>query len=256
MKIKRINRNTTNFITMEDESVYRRDAYGMWEVHTSFEECYLTDSNWKTADNDINFKLEALFQDHIKNMNKGNTFKSVLKDTGAFIYSPDKPFTLTSGKKSDFYIDCKKALLTQLGLITVGNILTEQIRLYRPDCVGGMTFGADPIIMATSIACTDIGLKIKPLVFRKEVRKHGTSKQIEGTFEKGDSIIIVEDVITTGSSTIKALDIADKNGLDIKAVVVLVDREEGGVNNVKNKYPVDIISIVKVNDLIKEINNE
>lgn len=139
---------------------------------------------------------------------------------------------LSSGKESDFYIDCKKTVLTAEGHALVGASLFREIIEKAPDVVGvgGLTMGADPI--ASSVALVS-HLEKHPLdafYVRKEPKGHGTGQWIEGltSFQPGAKVAIVEDVVTTGASTIKAIERARSEGLDPVAAFALVDRDEGG----------------------------
>lgn len=156
--------------------------------------------------------------------------------------------TLSSGKESDFYINCKRAL-TQKGLHHIGEMVYETIERYvatdvsdtvsAQDIVGvgGLTMGADPIAVATSLAACRTGrhFRLSPFSVRKEPKKHGTEDWIEGPyFYDGSPVVIVEDVITTGASTIKAIERARIGKLAPVLVIALVDRqEENGRQNVE-----------------------
>jgi len=140
-------------------------------------------------------------------------------------------FTLASGKKSRFYIDCKATLLNAEGLSFTGKVMWEYIKSKNPDAVGGMTLGADPITMSTVLAALEDGEEIVPLIVRKEAKGHGTQKWIEGAFEAGQKIVVVDDVFTTGGSTLKAIDKLQEAGLEIIEAVALIDRQEGAKEN-------------------------
>ncbi len=131
-------------------------------------------------------------------------------------------FTLSSGKQSDYYVDMKKAITEPEILDTVAHMITDSIKDEKIDKIAGPALGAVPIATATSL------ISKKPmLMIRKEKKSYGTSKQIEGELVKGDEVIIVEDVTTTGGSLIKAIDVIEDNGGIIKKAFVIVDREEG-----------------------------
>lgn len=156
----------------------------------------------------------------------------------SFKFTKKPTFKLLSGKKSNFYFNCKPTTLNSEGMFLIGNLLYELIRKQKAwnlpagrqeiKAVGGLTLGADPV--ATAIAYT-FHIKGEPLesfVVRKEPKKHGTMLWVEGNVKRGDKVLIIEDVITTGSSTIKAIKRARKCGLKVMGVVVLIDRQEGG----------------------------
>ena len=143
-----------------------------------------------------------------------------------------KRVVLSSGRESDFYIDCKKTVLTAEGHWLVGRLLFESIRTHAAAAtgVGGLTMGADPLASAVSLVSH---LALNPLaafLVRKEPKGHGSSQWIEGLegLAPGASVAIVEDVITTGASTIKAVERARAAGLTVVGAFALVDRSEGG----------------------------
>ena len=145
-------------------------------------------------------------------------------------------FTLASGKQSDLYIDCRMTTLDPFGANLIGDlgwhavrskIHSEQLKI---DAIGGMTLGADPISLAIGMASASRHPEEALQVFtvRKEPKGHGTGKQIEGNFKEGNQVIVVDDVITTGGSTLKAIDAIEREGGKVAFALVLVDREEGG----------------------------
>lgn len=148
-----------------------------------------------------------------------------------FKYTDEPTFRLASGKMSNYYFNCKPTTLSPEGMFLIGNLLYDLIKGRRSrkiDAVGGLTLGADPI--ADAIAYTSF-LKNDPLeafVVRKTPKKHGTMLWIEGSVNEGDKVIIVEDVITTGGSSKEAITRARECGLKVMGVVVLIDRQEGG----------------------------
>lgn len=150
----------------------------------------------------------------------------------SFKFTRKPTFKLASGKMSNFYFNCKPTTLSAEGKFLIGNLLYELIRKEKTwkavKAIGGLTLGADPV--ANAIAYTSY-LKQMPLeafVVRKEPKKHGTMLWIEGYVKKGAKVLIVEDVITTGNSTINAIARAKICGLKVMGVVVLIDRQEGG----------------------------
>lgn len=148
---------------------------------------------------------------------------------------------LASGRPSDFYIDCKQAILTAEGHFLVGWLVNQVIAARAPEVVaaGGLTMGADPI---ASAAATLSFLGPRPLhafYVRKEPKGHGTQKWIEGdkALPPGTKVAILEDVVTTGGSTLKAIERARVHGLDVRHVIALVDREEGGREAIEREAP-------------------
>jgi orotate phosphoribosyltransferase len=145
-------------------------------------------------------------------------------------------FTLASGKQSDLYIDCRVTALDPFGAALIGDLGWHAVRSkihsekLSIQSIGGMTLGADPISLAIGMASArqhpDEALQV--FTVRKEPKGHGAGKQIEGNFAPGQNVIVVDDVITTGGSTLKAIDAIEKEGGHVKFCIVLVDREEGG----------------------------
>jgi orotate phosphoribosyltransferase len=139
-------------------------------------------------------------------------------------------FTLASGKKAKFYLDCKQVTLNPRGsrLVAEGilDLLAQGGSL--PKAVGGMAIGADPITAAV-VTMSDLrGTPITGFMIRKEAKGHGTNQYVEGPVQSGDSVVIVEDVVTTGGSSLAAIDRAEAFGLKVARVIGIVDRMEGG----------------------------
>lgn len=156
----------------------------------------------------------------------------------AFLYSPDKPFKLSSGKESPYYLDCRKITLYGPSFRLIGELFWEAIRSLPITGVAGMSIGADPIVCSLLSVSEREGIYLEGLLIRKEPKKYGTQRQIEGNFKPGFSIALVEDVITTGGSLLKAIDACEREGLKILGVYALIDREEGGGERIKEKgYP-------------------
>ena len=145
-------------------------------------------------------------------------------------------FTLASGKQSDLYIDCRMTALDPFGANLIGEIGWQAVRSkihsehLKIAAIGGMTLGADPVSLAIGMASAKSHPEEALQVFtvRKEPKGHGAGKQIEGNFKSGDTIVVVDDVITTGGSTLKAIDAIEREGGKVAFALVLVDREEGG----------------------------
>ena len=158
--------------------------------------------------------------------------KQLLKDTGAVKFGE---FSLASGKKSNFYIDCRKATLHPKGAKLIGNLILEKLKDLRVDAVGGLTMGADPIV-GSLIALSDI----PGFIVRKKTKEYGTQQRIEGLIEPGWKVVIVEDVSTTGASALQAIEAAESFGAQVIKVISVVDREEGAAKALK-KYDFDPI---------------
>jgi orotate phosphoribosyltransferase len=140
--------------------------------------------------------------------------------------------TLSSGKESDFYIDCKRTALTAEGHFLIGRLLLAEVLRECPEAkgVGGLTLGADPLSSAVSLTSYLAGHPLPAFIVRKEPKGHGTGQWIEGmsALEGGARVAVLEDVVTTGASTLKALERAEAEGLKVTHAFALVDRLEGG----------------------------
>jgi orotate phosphoribosyltransferase len=146
----------------------------------------------------------------------------------AFKYSEEPVFKLVSGRMSNYYFNCKAVTLHPEGMYLIGNLIFELIKELDAKGIGGLTLGADPI--ANAVAYTSY-LKKRPVeafVVRKTAKSHGTMQWIEGNIKRGDRVVIVDDVITTGKSTIEAITRAKETGLEIVKIIALIDRQEGG----------------------------
>lgn len=139
-------------------------------------------------------------------------------------------FTLASGRLSSLYIDARLTTMSPDGLALIGPLaLAELERLeWSVDAVGGLTLGADPISYAIAYASDLAGRHVRAFTVRKEPKAHGTARQVEGPFREGDRVAVVEDVITTGGSALRAVEAVRREGGTVAGVLALVDREEGG----------------------------
>lgn len=139
-------------------------------------------------------------------------------------------FTLASGKKASYYLDCRKITLHPQGAnaIAAGMLHAMEAAGPLPDAVGGMAIGADPITAAIVTVAGQRDLPLKGFMVRKEAKGHGTGKQVEGPVEPGNRVVIVEDVITSGGSALKAVDAAEAFGLKVERVIGIIDRLAGG----------------------------
>jgi orotate phosphoribosyltransferase len=150
-------------------------------------------------------------------------------------------FTLASGAKSDFYVDARLTTLDPRGACLIGQVGWKLVKetaakLSRSiDALGGLTMGADPVALSIGIAAHLEDPSIAPKVFtvRKKAKEHGRQRRIEGNFSAGNCVVVVDDVITTGGSTIQAIDAIEEAGGQVGFVLVLVDREEGGRQNIE-----------------------
>jgi orotate phosphoribosyltransferase len=155
----------------------------------------------------------------------------------SFRYSPERPFKLASGRESPYYVDCRPTTFSARGLALVGELLFEKIKDLEVDAIGGLTMGADPVAHAVALTSHLKGKPVGSFSVRKSPKEHGTGGQVVGDVKPGDRVVIVEDVITTGGSTLKAIAAAREFGLKVIKVLILVDREEGGRQAVSQAAP-------------------
>ncbi len=157
------------------------------------------------------------------------------------------PVTLASGQTSDFYIDCKQTALNASGSVLIGERVWRIVRELRDSGmsirgIGGLTLGADPIALATAVASASSDDPVHAFIIRKEPKGHGTEAWLEGgrNVPSGAAVVIAEDVITTGGSTLKAIERTRQSGLQPHAVICLVDREQGGVARIRDESGLDV----------------
>src|SRR5579863_653554 len=161
-------------------------------------------------------------------------------------------FKLSSGGTSDYYIDCRTTTLDAKGSRLTGEVFLEEIqrRGWKPRAIGGLTMGADPIVVAVSV----VSGEVDGFLVRKSEKQHGTGQRIEGFREKGARVVIVDDVCTTGASTIQAIETAREFGFEIAGVMCLVERQEakGRPNVEKAAAPAPFVSIFTSTDVRRE----
>ena len=163
-------------------------------------------------------------------------------------------FTLASGKQSAFYIDARLTTMSPEGLSTIGPLALSALRQtgWRVDAIGGLTLGADPIAYAISYASAKSNQPLRAFTVRKELKAHGTGKLLEGPFKQGDHVAVIEDVITTGGSAIRAIDAVRAAGGIVAGVLALVDREEGGRQTIE-KAGVPVIALVTASQILNAL---
>jgi orotate phosphoribosyltransferase len=158
-------------------------------------------------------------------------------------------FTLSSGGTSDYYIDCRTTTLDAKGARLTGEVFLAEIqqRGWKPRAIGGLTMGADPIVVAVSV----VSGEVDGFLVRKAEKQHGTGQRIEGFREKGARVVVVDDVCTTGASTVQAIEAAREFGFEIVGVMCLVEREEakGRPNVEKAAGAVPFVSIFTANEV-------
>ena len=139
-------------------------------------------------------------------------------------------FVLASGRRSSYYIDCRRTTMSGEGMVLIGRMGWSAITRagWRPASVGGLTLGADPVAYAIAAASFGSEHPIDAFSVRKQPKGHGTARLIEGNFQSGDAVVVVEDVITSGESASRALATLEEAGGNVLGILAVVDREEGG----------------------------
>jgi orotate phosphoribosyltransferase len=161
-------------------------------------------------------------------------------------------FKLSSGGTSDYYIDCRTTTLDARGAQLTGEVFIEEIegRGWKPQAIGGLTMGADPIVVAAAV----VSGTLNGFLVRKAEKQHGTGQRIEGFREKGAPVVIVDDVCTTGASTVQAIEAAREFGFEVVGVMCLVEREEAGgrASVEKAAVPAPFVAVFTANEVRKE----
>lgn len=148
--------------------------------------------------------------------------------------------TLSSGEKSNYYIDCRRVTLDSKGAFLVGQVLSDMVD--GADAVGGLTLGADPIATAVSVISYEKGRPIPAFIVRKGQKAHGMMKRVEGPIEPNSRVIIVDDVITKGGSILEAIEAVEGDGHEVIKVICLVDRKQGGSDIITSKgYRLEVL---------------
>lgn len=160
-------------------------------------------------------------------------------------------FTLASGARSNLYIDARMTAMSPEGLALIGPTGISEITAagWAADSVGGLTLGADPISYAIAYASALAGKPIRAFTVRKEAKTHGTGKLIEGPFIPSDQVVVIEDVITTGGSALKAIEAVRNAGATVIGVLSLVDREEGGRERIE-AAGYDVRSLARASEIV------
>jgi len=174
-----------------------------------------------------------------------NEMKKALKDCGALQFGD---FTLASGAKSNYYIDIKKASTDPKVLYLISQLMAEKVQSSgkRYDRIAGVVLGSVPLAAALALATG-----IPYVMVRKEKKDHGTSKLIEGDLDRGDKVLVVEDVITSAGSSISAIKTLREAGASVDDIFSVIDREAGGTEALK-EIGVTLVSLVKASDLLKK----
>ena len=168
----------------------------------------------------------------------------------SFKFSHEPVFKLVSGRMSQFYVNCKPVTLCARGMFLAGHLLFESIKDDDVTAVGGLTFGADPLAVAAAFASELEGKPINAFSIRKTRKDHGMIRWIEGDVQPAERVAIIDDVATTGGSTIKAIERARAEGLDVVKAVIFVDRQEGGLENIR-RHVENVSSMVTRDELVE-----
>ena len=160
-------------------------------------------------------------------------------------------FILASGKSSSFYVDARMTTMSPEGLALIGPLSLELMdkKGWKPDSVGGLTLGADPVSFSISRASVDRLPLVRAFTVRKQAKTHGIGNLIEGPFKPDDKVVIVEDVVTTGKSALQAIDAVIQAGAHVLGVLAVVNRNEGGAEAIRDRG-FETISLVTIADLL------
>jgi orotate phosphoribosyltransferase len=152
----------------------------------------------------------------------------------SFHYSPEPVYRLASGQLSRFYVNCRPVTLNPRGMRLIGDLFFQRL---NPSVrgIGGLTFGADPIAIATAFVSELAGRPVQAFSIRKTRKDHGMVRWIEGELQAGDPVAVIDDVATTGGSTLQAIERARQEGLTVVQAIILVDRQEGGLENIRQQ---------------------
>ena len=157
-------------------------------------------------------------------------------------------FKLASGKQADYYLDCRKLTLSSEGSVVIASQILEMLHDNMPDAVGGMAIGADPITGSVIHAAGEKGIHLNGFIVRKEAKSHGMGRQVEGPVDSNQTAVILEDVVTSGRSSLQAVKHTEDFGLKVQGVIAIVDRLEGAEEAFKNAG-IDFRTILTIRDL-------
>lgn len=160
-------------------------------------------------------------------------------------------FVLASGRRSSFYVDARRTTMSGAGQLLIGRLGLAALdeRDWKPDAVGGLTLGADPVAYAIAHAAARADRRLEAFTVRKEAKAHGAGRQVEGPVEPGARVVVIEDVVTTGGSALRAIEVLNAFGATILGVLALVDREEGGREAIETAGQ-PLVSLFRVSELV------
>jgi orotate phosphoribosyltransferase len=163
-------------------------------------------------------------------------------------------FTLASGRQSTLYIDARLTTMSPDGLALIGPLALAALResSWQADAIGGLTLGADPISYAIAYASASTDAPLRAFTVRKEAKAHGTGRLIEGPYREGDRVVVIEDVITTGGSALRAVEAIRSAGGSVSGVLALVDREEGGRDALEDAG-LPVIVLARASEIVRRL---
>jgi orotate phosphoribosyltransferase len=163
-------------------------------------------------------------------------------------------FTLASGRQSTLYIDARLTTMSADGLALIGPLALAALRAaeWRIDAIGGLTLGADPVSYAIAYASASAHPRLRAFTVRKEAKAHGTGRLIEGPFREGDQVAVIEDVITTGGSALRATEAIRAGGGTVVGVLALVDREEGGCEALE-RAGLPVLALTRASEIVARL---
>jgi len=168
-------------------------------------------------------------------LNKDSLKEELIKIIKEKSLLTDVKRVLTSGRTSNYYIDAKMTTLDPKGANITARLILDILKDFDVDAIGGYTLGADPMVSAVAVLSVETEQFLPAFIVRKEPKKHGERKMIEGPFQTGWKVAVVDDVVTTGGSTLKACQAVEEEGGEVALTLVLVDRLEGGRENIEKK---------------------
>lgn len=166
------------------------------------------------------------------NTQRAKRIREIAHEVGAFL---EGDFTLSSQRKSNRYFEGKKVTLLPEGAYEVGKVIFDELKQIEVDAVGGLATGAYPIVTAVALVSYQEGKPIPSFIVREEPKEHGTRRKIEGHLREGSRVVIVDDVITTGGSVNKAIEVVEALNCKVVKVIVLVDRHDGGSDELRRR---------------------
>jgi len=168
-------------------------------------------------------------------LNKDSLKEELIKIIKEKSLLTDVKRVLTSGRTSNYYIDAKMTTLDPKGANITARLILDILKDFDVDAIGGYTLGADPMVSAVAVLSVETEQFLPAFIVRKEPKKHGERKMIEGPFQTGWKVAVVDDAVTTGGSTLKACQAVEEEGGEVALTLVLVDRLEGGRENIEKK---------------------